>query len=91
MNDKKFIPFWMEKPKEEIINAYIECIHNGEVLLARINDAIEFIDHELNGHILLGDEETWNIEYYTNDKLDYKKLCIAFLQDLLDILRGEDK
>lgn len=43
MNDKKFIPFWMEKPKIEIIEAYAECLHNGEVLLKRIEKAVEYI------------------------------------------------
>lgn len=43
MNDKKFVPFWMEKEKIEIIEAYAECIHNGEVLLERIEKAIKYI------------------------------------------------
>lgn len=43
MNDK-FKDFWIEKSKEEIINAYRECIHNGEVLLARIDKAIKHIE-----------------------------------------------
>ena len=43
MKDKKFIPFWMEKDKIEIIEAYAECIHNGEVLLERIEKAVEYI------------------------------------------------
>ena len=46
MKDKKFIPFWMEKPKIEIIEAYAECIHNGEVLLERIEKAVEYIKVE---------------------------------------------
>lgn len=45
MNDK-FKDFWLEKSKEEIINAYRECINNGEVLLARIDKAINFIEEE---------------------------------------------
>ena len=43
MKDKKFVPFWMEKEKIEIIEAYAECIHNGEVLLERIEKAVEYI------------------------------------------------
>ena len=33
----------MEKEKIEIIEAYAECIHNGEVLLERIEKAVEYI------------------------------------------------
>lgn len=44
MKDKKFVPFWMEKSKIEIIEAYAECIHNGEVLLERIEKAVEYIE-----------------------------------------------
>lgn len=44
MKDKKFIPFWMEKPKIEIIEAYAECIHNGEVLLERIEKVIKELE-----------------------------------------------
>ena len=55
-------------------------------------EAIEEINHELKGHILLNDEESWNDEFYTNGKLDYKKLLIALLTNLLNILnKGSDK
>ena len=56
-----------------------------------IDKAIRNIEHELNGHILLNDEVTWNEEYYTNGKLDYRKLLIALLQQTLDTLKGDDK
>jgi len=56
----------------------------------KIDSAIEEIEHELNGHILIGDETTWNEEYYTDGKLDYKKLLIGILQIILKIL-GEEK
>lgn len=45
MKEDKFETFWLEKDKEEIIKAYRECIHNGEVLLARIDTAIEYIEN----------------------------------------------
>ena len=54
----------------------------------RNKKAIKFIEHELNEHILLNDEVTWNDEYYTKGKLDYRKLLIALLQDILNILKG---
>ncbi len=81
MKDKKFEDFWLEKSKEEIINAYRECIHNGEVLLSRIDKAIEYI-RQYDGHIS---------GYY------YSKEAKRFLveenvkNDLLDILKGREK
>lgn len=48
----KFKEFWLEKDKEEIIEAYIACIHNGEVLLARIDKAIEYIQDRYDGEAL---------------------------------------
>ena len=55
----------------------------------RINKVVRNIEHELYEHILLNDEATWNPEFYTNEKLDYRKLLISFLQDYLKILKGE--
>lgn len=55
----------------------------------RINKVVRDIEHELYEHILLNDEATWNPEFYTNEKLDYRKLLIYFLQDYLKILKGE--
>ena len=52
----------------------------------RIKKAVEDLRHELKDHILIGDEVTWNYEYYTNGKLDYRKLLIALLQQTLDTL-----
>ena len=43
-SDIRFDEYWLNKPKEEIIEAYKGCIHNGEVLLNRINRAIEEIE-----------------------------------------------
>ena len=52
----------------------------------RIKKVVDDLKHELNGHILIGDEVTWNYEYYTNGKLDYRKLLIALLQQTLNSL-----
>ena len=50
----------------------------------RINKVVRNIEHELYEHILLNDEVTWNPKFYTNEKLDYRKLLIYFLQDYLN-------
>ena len=55
----------------------------------RINKVVRNIEHELYEHILLNDEATWNLEFYTNAKLDYRKLLISLLQDYLKILKGK--
>lgn len=46
--------------------------------LEEIND---YATNELS-HLLANDEITWNEEFYTNGKLDYRKLCIQFLKDI---------
>ena len=58
---------------------------------SRIYKAVDNIKHELYGHIKLGDEESWNEEFYTDDKLDYRKLLISILETTLKTLQGEDK
>lgn len=55
-------------------------------LKAKINRVASNLGHELYGHILQNDEETWNEEFYTNDKLDYRKLLIALLEEVFEIL-----
>ena len=45
---ERYKQFWLSKSKEEIISAYGESIHNGEVLLKRIEDSVEFIDRYLS-------------------------------------------
>ena len=55
-----------------------------------ITDVKDLIDHELNCHILKNDEETWNLEYYTNGKLDYRKLLIGLLTDINSRLGGKN-
>lgn len=57
-----------------------------------IKDVYSCIHHELHGHILQHDEETWNPEYYTKGKLDYRKLLIGLLSDYENRLsKGIDK
>lgn len=55
-------------------------------LKAKINRVASNLGHELYGHILQNDEETWNEDFYTNDKLDYRKLLIALLEEVFEIL-----
>ena len=78
MKDKKFEDFLLEKSKEEIINAYRECIHNGEVLLSRIDKAIEYIEDRIIVNF---------------DEYDFHKDIVAgiIVNELLDILKGSDK
>lgn len=57
-----------------------------------INRLLYDYKHELNNHILLNDELTWNDEFYTNGKLDYRKLLISFCEDMISELEPyEDK
>lgn len=71
---EKFKEFWLEKDKEEIIEAYGACIHNGEVLLARIDKAIEYTKQFTNG-------KTSSIDEWKNVEL--------VLETILEILKGE--
>ena len=84
MKDKKFIPFWMEKEKIEIIEAYAECIHNGEVLLERIEKAVEYIE---NTPLY---ETTY--DYNMEEELELQNVSDETASnDLLNILKGEEK
>ena len=49
------------------------------------------LGHELYGHILQNDEETWNEEFYTNGKLDYRKLLIRLLEETFETLEVDGK
>jgi hypothetical protein len=49
------------------------------------------LGHELYGHILQNDEETYNKEFYTNGKLDYKKLLIRLLEQTFETLEVDGK
>jgi hypothetical protein len=81
------------KRLEEEVNKQAKIIQWYETTQAiyekRINKVVRDIEHELYEHILLNDEATWNPGFYTNEKLDYRKLLIYFLQDYLKILKGE--
>ena len=46
-----------------------------------IEDLYDSIHHELHGHILNNDEDSWLPKFYTNNKLDYRKLLIDLLSD----------
>ena len=75
----------MVKEKDKVM--YLE--RQIAIYEERINKVVRDIEHELYEHILLNDEATWNQEFYTNEKLDYRKLLIYFLQDYLKILKGK--
>ncbi len=63
-----------------------------EALKYVIKDIYSSIYHELHGHILQHDEDSWNPEYYTNGKLDYRKLLIGLLSDYEQrLIKGVDK
>lgn len=32
------------------------------------------------------DDISWNEEFYTNDELDYQKICIKLLEDIMEII-----
>lgn len=78
MKDKKFIPFWMEKPKIEIIEAYAECIHNGEVLLERIEKAVKYIENN---------KPYWEEWHYDGADIDIE----SDINYIYNILKGEEK
>jgi len=66
---------------------YLLCIANDWFLFKqRIDKVASDLGHELYGHILQNDEETWNEEYYTDGKLDYRKLLIDLLEEVFKIL-----
>lgn len=60
---------------------------NNIELKQRIDRCISSMEHELYGHILKNDEDSWNLEYYTNNKLDYRKLLIGLLKFYIDMLK----
>lgn len=49
------------------------------------------LGHELYGHILQNDEESYNEEFYTDGKLDYKKLLIRLLEQTFETLEVDGK
>ena len=86
-NDKKQVKGLKEEFKVGVDS--VICI---EVLKYIIKDVYSSIHHELHEHILQHDEDSWNLEYYTNGKLDYRKLLIGLLSDYENRLsKGIDK
>ena len=73
--------FWMNESKEVLIDHLFECIHNGEVLLARIDKAIEYITKYW---ISYEDIET------INDLREELDIPIEDIKKVLDILKGSD-
>lgn len=69
------------RPSEaKILLGYIQNLEG------KINRVASSLGHELYGHILQNDEETWNKEFYTGGKLDYRKLLINLLNRVFEIL-----
>ena len=61
-----------------------------EVYKSRCENAQDLILNELS-HLKANDEETWNKEFYDeNNKLDYRKLCIELLNQVINLLDGGD-
>ena len=55
-----------------------------EMVNCKLENINDYVTNELS-HLLANDEETWNEEFYTNGKLDYRKLCIQFLKDIKEM------
>ena len=55
-------------------------------LQQKIDKVAFHLGHELYGHILQNDEKSWSLEYYTEGKLDYRKLLIKLLEEVFEIL-----
>ena len=78
---------WTEEQTEKLFDdLYNFFVDNGiDVVTEEDADSSKdgkiIVDQE---PILLNDEDTWNPEFYTNEKLDYRKLLIYFLQDYLN-------
>lgn len=71
--------------------AIIDKYHDKEIdrLNNIISETSKDIQHELS-HLKAKDEVTWNEEFYTNDKLDYRKLCIALLEQVVNKLKEKE-
>lgn len=65
--------FWLNCSKETLIDHFISNVRNGEVLLNRIEDAIDYI----NRHIRIDSEYP-----------AYMELTIEERDELLNILKG---
>lgn len=71
---------------QECRKALEEQQQENKQLKEKINKVANSLGHELYGHILQNDEETWNEEFYTHHKLDYRKLLIHLLEEVFEIL-----
>jgi hypothetical protein len=67
--------FWLDCSKEELIDHFIANVKNGEVLLQRIDKAIEYIKE----HIRVDDEYP-----------DYMEMLIEERNELLEILGDKE-
>lgn len=66
--------FWLNCSKEQLIDHIVSNIRNGEVLLARIDKAIEYIEKYADENFTcVEDTEVWDTE----------------IKDLYEILKGE--
>ena len=85
----------MNKEDLEMMNKTLLSENRRLIILSNkrentIKHIEDYIEHELNYHILKNDEETWNNEFYTNGKLDYRKLLIGLLNEILLIIEEND-
>lgn len=77
------------------LNMYGRVPEQWELLdeIDRLNNIIsetsKDLQHELS-HLKANDEVSWNEEFYTNDKLDYRKLCIALLEQFAKQLKEKE-
>ena len=76
----------VDKADETINNQFFKI----DRLIYIISETSKHIQHELS-HLKANDEVSWNEEFYTNNKLDYRKLCIALLEQVLNKLQGVGK
>lgn len=74
-------------------DGYKEQVEEKDKEIDRLNNIIsetsKDIQHELS-HLKANDEVSWNEEFYTNNKLDYRKLCIALLEQVVNKLKEKE-
>lgn len=76
--------------EEEIVN-YIKDLQENVDYKSRCENVKDLILNELS-HLKANDEETWNKEFYDeNNKLDYRKLCIELLNQVMNLLDDGDE
>lgn len=81
----------LEKRNKEIYNGFIATQEELSDYATRNEKAQDLILNELS-HLKANDEETWNKEFYDeNNKLDYRKLCIELLNQVINLLDGGDE